>query len=701
MRSPFLATALLLSACVLEAQDTGSFCLRPGEAPARDIYCVDLIPRPDVRAASGVVELGRAASPFDVAVSPDGHQRYELTFHLSGLPDPASLGPYRSYVAWLASPVLDPVVRLGPVGNGRFRLGQTDLDKFVILVSAESSATVQQRAGRLVLRGNSPSVRMQRHDLLMLLTGSGDHGAHRTGWLMPPVDTTIPMFMPGLDGLLPPAEPYLPRGEGKVIPAARPRRIVNLTDGDTLRLEAGLVRRTIRGQSLVMYGYNGQYPGPLLLVHQGASIVVQFVNAIDQPTAVHWHGIRLENRFDGAVGVTQDAVRPGERFTYRVHFPDPGIYWYHSHHREDSQQDLGLYGNMLVHPARAGYLAPVNREETLLLDDLLLGDDGLVPFGRDEPIHALMGRFGNVLLVNGEPHYRLDVRRGEVVRFHLTNASNTRTFNLSFGGAPMKLVAADLGRFQRDTMVESVAIAPAQRYVVDVHFPAGGTVPLLNRVQAINHSYGYFFPQVDTLGAVTVAARPATADHGASFGRLARRADVTAEIGRYRPHFDRAADHELVLTLRTGELPFALEQILQLETTYFHPVEWSGTMPMMDWLTTGRQAQWILRDPATGAENMAIAWTFRRGEVARIRISNDRNTLHAMHHPIHLHGQRFLVLSQNGVPNENMVWKDTVLLPVGSTAELLVEMSNPGRWMMHCHIAEHLQAGMMAVFEVN
>ena len=124
-------------------------------------------------------------------------------------------------------------------------------------------------------------------------------------------------------------------------------------------------------------------------------------------------------------------------------------------------------------------------------------------------------------------------------------------------------------------------------------------------------------------------------------------------------------------------------------------------MPMMDWLTSAKQASWILRDAASGRENMAIDWSFRRGDVVKVRITNDRHTLHAMAHPIHLHGQRFLVLSQNGVPNDNLVWKDTVLLPVGTTADILVDMANPGRWAFHCHVAEHLHTGMMAVFEVS
>jgi FtsP/CotA-like multicopper oxidase with cupredoxin domain len=98
---------------------------------------------------------------------------------------------------------------------------------------------------------------------------------------------------------------------------------------------------------------------------------------------------------------------------------------------------------------------------------------------------------------------------------------------------------------------------------------------------------------------------------------------------------------------------------------------------------------------------MNVDWRFRRGRPVRIRLVNQRRSFHAMQHPIHLHGQRFLVLSVNGVRNENLVWKDTVLLPAGSAVDILLDPSNPGRWMLHCHIAEHLSAGMMMGFAVE
>ena len=143
------------------------------------------------------------------------------------------------------------------------------------------------------------------------------------------------------------------------------------------------------------------------------------------------------------------------------------------------------------------------------------------------------------------------------------------------------------------------------------------------------------------------------------------------------------------------------QRLLQLDSIYFAPVEWSGTMPMMNWASTGRQVRWVLRDPATGRENMDIDWRFQRGTPVKLRLVNERLSFHGMQHPIHVHGQRFLVLAVNGVASDDLVWKDTVLVPAGSVVDILLDPSNPGRWMLHCHIAEHLSAGMMLAFTVE
>ena len=308
-----------------------------------------------------------------------------------------------------------------------------------------------------------------------------------------------------------------------------------------------------------------------------------------------------------------------------------------------------------------------------------------------------MGRFGNVFLVNGQPGYRLSVRRGEVVRFYLTNASSARTLNLSFPGARMKLVAADAGPFEREAWVESVVIAPAERYVVDVRFEHTGSTALLNKVVGLDHLFGRFFPMVDTLGIVSVSPQRVSRDLGKAFAALRRPPPPFAAAS----YLNRPPDQTLVLTLQTHGLPFVTERLMQLDSIYFAPVEWAGTMPMMNWASTGRQVRWVLKDPATGLENMDIAWQFHRGAPVKIRLVNERRAFHGMQHPIHLHGQRFLVLAVNGVPNNDLAWKDTVLVPAGGVVDILLDTANPGDWMLHCHIAEHLSAGMMMQFTVN
>jgi FtsP/CotA-like multicopper oxidase with cupredoxin domain len=248
--------------------------------------------------------------------------------------------------------------------------------------------------------------------------------------------------------------------------------------------------------------------------------------------------------------------------------------------------------------------------------------------------------------------------------------------------------------------IESLVIAPAERYTVETRFDSSGAFAIENRVQAINHRLGVFFPEVDTLGLVRVGADEIDVDYREAFETRRVNADVRADIAAYRAYFDRPVDYELTARLETDSLPPVVQQLMRFDAVYFNPVEWSGTMPMMNWASTGKEIRWILEDRATGLQNHEIDWQFRQGDVVKIRLSNDRNAFHAMQHPIHIHGQRFLVLERDGVPNRNLVWKDTMILTAGSTADIVLELSNPGTWMVHCHIAEHLESGMKTVFTV-
>ena len=698
--APLGTTVVLLLAL---APHASAQRLTTSDCPAAaTLHCTELVAPPEMAGAHGTLELEPVTGPFGVAVTGAGAPRYRLVAQVTGLPAPARLGRYTTYVAWAYSVTMDSAINLGVVRNGRTSLGEVAREQFRVIVTAETRGEGRDRMGRIVLRGTSPGARLLAHRDLMQPVAPGapmleGHQHDLQHWRMPPMTAGVgAMTMPGMRHLTPSVAPWLPRGDATV-PMAEPRRVIDVRDGDTLQLVAGLVRRTVGGRSVVMYGFNGQYPGPLIRARRGATLVVRFENRLDQPSSVHWHGVRLDNRYDGVPDVTQAAVPPGGTFEYRVHFRDAGVYWYHPHVREDIQQDLGLYGNILVSPLRESWLPHVDREEVLALDDILLDDDGLLPYGAEAPTHALMGRWGNVFLVNGEPRYTLTVGRGDVVRFYLTNVSNARVYNLAFGDARMKVVASDGGKFERESWASSVVIAPAERYVVDVLFDRAGEVAVTNRVQALDHMYGVYTPEVDSLGIVRVQASAAPGAR-AGFARLRVNRDVTAELASYRRLASRTPDHTLVLTLATIGLPSPVALMLNSLNV---PMDWNDGMAMANWVTTGREVRWILRDAATGSENMAVHWRFERGSVVKLRIFNDPTSVHAMDHPIHVHGQRFLILSRNGVPNENLVWKDTGLIPAGETVDLLVDMANPGTWLLHCHVAEHMGAGMMTAFVVE
>ncbi len=491
------------------------------------------------------------------------------------------------------------------------------------------------------------------------------------------------------------------------LPEAKPSETVELSDGDTYNLTASIVKKTIGNTVVKMFAYNGMIPGPLIKVKQGAEITLNFTNSTDVNTTIHSHGVRLENKFDGVPDATQKEVKPGESFTYKIKFPDEGMYWYHPHIREDYAQELGLYGNYLVVPNDPNYWSPVNREVALFVDDILMENGKIATFSKASADRTLMGRFGNTMLVNGETNYSLQAKAGEVIRFYITNSANTRTFSLSIPGAKMKLVGADGGKYERETWSDGVVLGPSERTIVEVLFANSGSYMLQHKTP--NRTY--------TLGTINVTNEKVINSFEKEFVTLRSNKDMQAEIDAFRPFFNKPADKRLKLTIDMG---MQMQGMMQNNTGGHNmnmmggnqmmpnsemvasgdPIEWEENNATMNVMSNSEMMKWVIQDEDTGKENIDIGWNFKVSDKVKIKITNDPNSMHPMQHPIHFHGQRFLVLSTNGKPNDNLVWKDTTLIPNGDTVELLVEMTNPGTWMGHCHIAEHLEAGMMFSFKV-
>ena len=493
---------------------------------------------------------------------------------------------------------------------------------------------------------------------------------------------------------------YLSQTMYGAIPPVKVSQVVELDDGDTYDMVAYWVEKEIGGRKYKMLSYNGMIPGPMIKVQQGSEITINFENKTGIETTLHSHGVRLDNAFDGVPGVTQEPIQSGGSFTYKVKFPDGGMYWYHPHIREDYAQELGLYGNYLVVPKSADYWDPVNREAPLFLDDLLVenGEINLSTRGADR---TLMGRFGNVMLVNGETDYSLTAQKGEVVRFYVTNAANVRPFNFGINGARMKLVGGDGGAYERDEWKDSVVLGPSERAVVEVLFDTSGSVVLENRTP--DRTY--------TLGNVVVENMPIDVSYANEFAQLKTHPQAITSIDPFRASFNKAPDKRIALSIDMmggmsggGHMMPDGSMMGGMGMMGGVPeggIEWEDEMAMMNAMSDTDSAKWKIVDQDTGKENMEINWAFKKGEPVKIRIFNDPKSVHPMQHPIHFHGQRFLVVARDGVPQTNLVWKDTVLVKAGETVDIMLDTSNPGEWMAHCHIAEHLETGMMFSFKVE
>lgn len=407
-----------------------------------------------------------------------------------------------------------------------------------------------------------------------------------------------------------------------------------------------------------VWSYNGTAPGPVLRARQGDRLRVVVENALSEGTTVHWHGIRLPNAMDGVPYITQPPIEPGGKFVYEFTVPDAGTYWYHPHQRSHEQSGRGMHGALIVEerdPVR------VDRDLVWVLGDWRLDREAAIREGFGSFMDVSHnGRVGNTVTINGRVPERFQVRAGERIRLRLINAANARIFGLEFRGHHPKIIALD-------------------GQPVEPHEPAGGLVVLGPAMRA------------DLI--LDAVAEPGSRHeiHDRFYRRLEYRL-VDLVYSNESPVRARAPDWPIEVPAN----PLAEPDIERAERK---EVLFTGGM-MGNMRGLGRGMAWAVNGTAGSCGDSAgfdpLFW-LKRGRTYVLRLVNDT----AWHHPMHLHGHFFRVISRGDKPTRYREWLDTVLMLPREKIEIAFVAESPGDWMFHCHVLEHQAGGMMSCLRVT
>ena len=413
-------------------------------------------------------------------------------------------------------------------------------------------------------------------------------------------------------------------------------------------------------------GFDGTVPGPELRVPAGEPLSLRIVNGLDQPTSVHWHGVRAPWSMDGVAGLTQAPIPPGDHFDVDFTPPDAGTYWYHAHANTPEQVGRGLHGTLIVEEA-----APiaVDRELVWTLDDWRLTPEATIVEGfanGHDLSHA--GRIGNTVTLNGRREPPVRVRAGERVRLRLINAANARQFALDFGELAPRIVAIDGQPVAPHAPDGLVTLASAGRVDLVVDLPPRPSA----RFDVIDRAY----------------REPVTV------GWLAT--DRTAPLRNAPPQtpIDLGAP-----TLPEPDLGSAIELEVRMDGGAMRGLprarlggEW------LDGRALARRGKfWALNELVSTGYDAPPLLEVERGRTVRLALVNDT----AFVHPMHLHGHHVKLLSRGGRAPARTTWHDSVSVAPDERVEVAFVADNPARWLFHCHVLEHHLAGLGALVHVT
>jgi FtsP/CotA-like multicopper oxidase with cupredoxin domain len=414
----------------------------------------------------------------------------------------------------------------------------------------------------------------------------------------------------------------------------------------------------------------GDAPFPVYRMSAGEMLDVTLRNALPEHTSIHWHGVRGPNAMDGVPYVTQMPVQPGESFSYRFAPPDPGTFFFHPHCNTAAQLGRGLAGVLIVEDEANAFADDV----VCVLKDWRVAKDGsFLPFITPDGA-GRGGTFGTLRTINGQVSPEISVPAGADVRVRVLNVDATRVSDIGVQGAEARIIAID-GNALVPFALDTWRLGPAMRMDLALRTPlAGGKVALVD----------YFAAEPVILATFVAKGEPR------QNGSAPIAEPETAKLAL--PDVANAEPHELKLSASATASDYADVPA---------PIILPGgqKIDLLDSLCSTSRTLWAIDGkpwPQTGHQRLPPPlMTFARGTSARIQLTN--TTPHV--HPMHVHGHTFRVLSANKLKRPEH-WADTVLVLPEERVEIAFVADNPGNWMIHCHIIEHQDTGMMGWFRV-
>lgn len=446
-----------------------------------------------------------------------------------------------------------------------------------------------------------------------------------------------------------------------------------------------------KGKKVNAWAFNGVVPGSQIRASQGDIIRVTLKNKLKEPTSIHWHGYPVPNNMDGIPGVTQNAVRPGESFTYEFEATVPGTYWYHSHQDSSNQEDKGLYGTLVVETKEDQSL---NRDYTLVLDEWVAGSSGGMDHGNmdmgssnnsmagmdhsnmnmggsdssannsmagmdmnlppgamhDQMMKSMYSTF-SVNGKSGEAIDPLEMAKGDKVRLRFVNAG-FQSHTMHLHGQNYSIVAVDGQKIDNPPVIEDrpFVIAPGERYDIEFVSKNGANWSIESHDKS-EAAIGMTIP---------VKTKGATSD----LGPIDSKQDPVdmASYGKAgKAKFDVTMKYDLDYTMKLGE---------------------KQGKDATDAIFTINGESYPNIPPVK----------VKKGDKVKVTLVNEGSS----DHPMHLHGHFFQVLSKNGkAVDGSPLMKDTLNVKPGETYVVAFEADNPGDWMFHCHDLHHAAAGMV------